>query len=441
MNRGQVVLPGTKDVRAGLFRIRDWLASSGATLLPGLAHRRRLASIDQKIVVSGTRGKSSLTRWLYDILYDREQDVYAKITGNKPVSLYQGEAHPIERGDHVRLYENEEELRKYSPDDAMILENQAISSYTNRAVNEFFAQADVVVLTNIREDHLSTLGSDRYQIARSLVRSVPPGTHVVNGERDPALREYIDREVRRRDATVSHVTAPPRYSHIPGIESVYGMNHVLAAIDQPPLPESVLADYRSNMRVEWTRIPRGLVYNAAEVNDVQSTEMIRQSLMQDVESSTVQPFVYLRGDRRGRTASFLRYLESIAEADDAAFETVHVAGEMRDVFKRKASFPVVTHDSDPENAPTVLDELLDYGYPVLLMGNTVATFMRALDDEIERRVHHLESVREQASGADEVDTDSTVATVADSSKPESGSRQPQAVKEDIQSSRLNNPDT
>ncbi|PSP96954.1 hypothetical protein BRC94_11375 [Halobacteriales archaeon QS_5_70_17] len=132
-----------------------------SALLPRLAHRRRLASVDTKTVVSGTRGKSSLARWLYEILHDRGHDAYAKVTGNRPHSLYDGERRDIERGNRVTLYENARELRKYTPDDQMILENQAVTSHTTRAVNRFFARADVVVLSNIREDHLSTLGTVR----------------------------------------------------------------------------------------------------------------------------------------------------------------------------------------------------------------------------------------------------------------------------------------
>jgi len=377
-------------------------------VFPGLAHRRRLASIDTKIVISGTRGKSSLARWLYEILHGRGRDTYAKVTGNRPVSLYDGERHPIERGNRVTLYENARELRKYAPDDEMILENQAITSYTTRAVNRFFARADVVVLSNVREDHLSTLGTDRYEIARSLVRAIPAGAHVVNGERDPHLRRYIDREVGRRGATVSHVTAPPEEAGIPGIESVYALNQALAAAGQPPLDEDVLASYREKMRVEWTRLPGGRVYNAAEVNDVQSTEMVRQSLVDsesDGESGAVEPFLYLRTDRRGRAVSFLHYLQELAERDEQVIGTVHVGGGMAELFERKAEFPVESHDVDREDAGSVLDALLAAGRPVVLMGNTVAEFMREMEAEIERRAERVDAPDGESDSPEAADAD------------------------------------
>ncbi|ELZ10424.1 Mur ligase family CapB protein [Natrialba aegyptia DSM 13077] len=353
--------------------------------LRGIRHSRRLDGIDTQIVISGTRGKSSLTRWVYDILYNREYDVLAKVTGNRPVSIHSGETHPISRGHRVTLYENEQEIRSHTPADALVVENQAITSYTTRMVNDRFVDPDVVVLSNVREDHLSTLGSDRYKVARGLVRAIPEGTHVINAEQDPHIREFLETEIARRNATVSHVTVPEQYEHIPGIESIYALNEILRAIDEVPLTDDELAVYRNQMDVEWQQLAGGRVYNAAEVNDVQSTEMIRQALFaKDPAIDRIEPFLYLRGDRRGRSVSFLHYLNDLYDRDDPVFDRVHVAGGTTSAFARKAAFPVTVHETETP-ADDVLQSLLENERPVYIMGNTVATFMRDLEDAIEER--------------------------------------------------------
>ncbi len=364
--------------------VREWVTAVRQLLGRGPRHRARLAEIDTTIAVSGTRGKSTLTRWLYETLYGRGHDAAAKITGNHPVMLHNGESHPIERDGDVTLYENVTEVREHTPSDALILENQAISPYTTRLVNGSFADADVVVLANAREDHLSTLGSDRAAIARAFARSIPAGTHVVNAERDPQIRQYLDSELPRRGATVSHVTVPDDYAHVPGIESVYAVNHVLAEIGESPLSAGERDAYRGELHVDWTHVPGGRVYNAAEVNDVQSTELIRKSLTRGRDEPVV-PLLYLRGDRRGRSVSFVRYLNELFEREGTdAFPAVHVVGATTAAFKSRADFPVVAHDGDA-TASAVLDEALAVGPPVLVMGNTVADFMRELDSEIGRR--------------------------------------------------------
>jgi len=87
-----------------------------------------------------------------------------------------------------------------------------------------------VFLTNVREDHLDTLGRDRTQIARSLTRAVPQGTSVVCAEQYKPLREYIQTELERRDAPVTFVDPPSGTESVPGSECVYGLNDVLAAV-------------------------------------------------------------------------------------------------------------------------------------------------------------------------------------------------------------------
>lgn len=348
-------------------------------LTRGTEHRRRLDEIGVKIVVSGTRGKSGTTERIYDVLRSRGYDAYAKITGNHPLSLYDGEENPIDRGERVTLYENVDELRKYFPVDALVLENQGITDYTTRMMNERFGNPDVLVLTNVRQDHRDTLGGTRADIARAFARATPSGTHVVNGEQDPRLREYIERELEAVDATVSHVDVPERHQNIPAAECIYALDHVLEAIDEEPLSNRQRESILDEFRVDWTHVLGGRVYNAADVNDVESTEMVRQALVDDEQ---IQPFVYLRRDRRARTASFHDYLEDLFA--NGAIEQARVAGGHADLFADKASFPVISHDSESESALSVLEEMVADGWPVLIMGNTVAEFMRDIDDEIER---------------------------------------------------------
>ncbi|MEF8814264.1 MAG: Mur ligase [Halovenus sp.] len=348
----------------------------------GPLHRRRLSNIDIRISVSGIRGKSTAVRWLQEVLYGREYDTYAKVTGIEPLSIYNGTEHEIDRPAKVRLYENERQLRGFGPVDVAILENQGIRSYTTRLVNEEFVRPHVIFLTNVREDHLDTLGGNRANIARSLARSVPADTHVICGEQDRTIRDYLEAELDRRDATITHVDIPSKHEDLPGAEIVYGINPVLRAVDEPPLDDARLDSYLDRMRVAWTRLPEGRVYNAAAVNDPQSTELVRRQLVTDSED-VIQPLLYLREDRRGRTAVFLRYLESLAE--HGVIEQARVIGRDAQLFGRHASFPVVTHDEESETPARVLDAALTDGWPVILMGNAVPEFIQEVAATIDDR--------------------------------------------------------
>lgn len=351
------------------------------TLHRGPSHDDRLAGTAQTIVVSGTRGKSAATRWLYEILYSRGADVFAKITGNQPLALYDGETHEIERSRRVTLYENESQLRKYAPVETVILENQGIGEYTTRLVNERFSDPDVVFLTNVRRDHLDQLGRNPLQIGRAFARTIPNGTTVVIGEQREEIWSVLRAGLSGRGISARHVSVPREAAGVPGAETIYGLNEVLAAIGAEQLSDNRLAAYLDEMRVEWTQLPRGKVYNAASVNDVDSTEIIRQALdLPDHE--TIQPLLYLRADRRARTVSFLKYLDELYQDDQ--FELARAVGPHAELFSRHASFPVAVHD-ESESPAAVLDAALKPGWPVFIAGNTVADFMRDLTAEIERR--------------------------------------------------------
>lgn len=378
--------------------LSDVLQSLVATARRGPSHDAQLAEIDDIVVVSGTRGKSAATRWLYEILYSRDTDVFAKITGDRPLSLYDGQTHEIERSRRVTLYENEEQLRQFAPIETLILENQAIGEYTTRLVHQRFADPDVVFLTNVRRDHLDRLGRDPLKIARSLARAMPADATLVIGEQHPEVRATLEQELDSTELDLRWVTVPEESESVPGAETIYGLTEVLEALDKQPLAERRLDAYLDEMRVEWTRLPNGRVYNAASVNDVDSTEITRQALVGE-HTETIQPLIYLRRDRRARTVSFLKYLDDLYERN--AFELVRAVGPHAELFARHASFPVATHD-ETESASEVLDAALTPGWPVLIVGNTVAEFMRDLEAEITtRKVEEQETPRTRHLDADE----------------------------------------
>jgi hypothetical protein len=61
-----------------------------------------------------------------------------------------------------------------------------------------------------------------------------------------------------------------------------------------------------------------------------------------------------------------------------------VGGANTRAFARNTDLPVTQHDRETD-AATVLDELLDAGPPVVVMGNTVDEFMREFEQAISAR--------------------------------------------------------
>lgn len=359
-------------------RLRRYASEFRSLIGRNERHQDRLEQVDDRIAVSGTRGKSTMTRWLHDELVERDIDTYAKITGDYPLSVYNGLEWVIPRSDRVTLYENERQIRRFFPMEAMVIENQGITPYTTRLVNSRYVDPTLIVATNIREDHLDTLGENREEIARGIARSIPSDSRVMCGERNDAIRRYFAAELDRRGSTVRYVDVPPEYDGVPGAETVFLLDEVLREIEGRGLRDERAEEYLESLAVEWSTLPEGRVFNAASVNDVQSTEAVRRALLED-PSDVITPLVYLRRDRPGRTSSFARYLNTLH--DDGLIETAHLVNGHAKPFDSRTSFSVEIHapDDDPES---VLDDVLAEGNPAILMGNATPEFMRELDDFI-----------------------------------------------------------
>ena len=390
-----VYLTGAKDesvsyepFNVGRGRIRDRL---GSLLTRGRRHRKFIEATDIRIVVSGIRGKSSTVKRLDDVFNRRGYDVLTKITGNQPTLIQNGDVIPIERpGPYTTLYENTNVLREfipifdsYSPENVAIFENQGITEYTTRLFNQRFVKPHVVVIANIRQDHQDTLGKTRRDIARAFARTIPPDTHVVSGELHPVLHDYMQAEIEQAGATLTQVSIPEDQRGRLGAETIYATNDVLRVLDKDPVPEEQLNAYLDAIQPEWQDVPGGQVFNGAEINDIESTEAIRRALAGD---DRILPFVYLRGDRRSRTASFASYLNTLADRD--LIHKARAGGAFTDVFASNVDVPVTTHDRD-EDAGDVLEQMLDEGYPVMLMGNTVDDFMRDMEEAIRDRASEM----------------------------------------------------
>jgi uncharacterized protein YegP (UPF0339 family) len=375
----------------GSTSLRPALRSLVTLPVRGFKHRRTIGEIDTRIVVSGIRGKSSTTRRLNDVFVRRGYDTLAKITGNQPHLIHNGTAIPLNRqGPRTTLYENISvfqeyvpKLARHRPDDVAVFENQGITEYTTRLINEKFLDPHVVVLANVRRDHQDTLGESRAEIARSFAKSIPEDTHVVCGEQHPVIYEYLEAEVTATGSTIEQVDVPERHEGLLGAETVHAVNDTLEAVDEPPLADPEIDSYLSQIQPSWTAVPGGRVFNAAEVNDVESTEAVRQALP---DSDRITPFLFLRPDRRGRTASFVSYFDHLAAND--VIDAGYVMGRDSSVFAAETACDVTELGFDTEPS-RLLDRLVDEGLPVMLMGNTVDEFMREFDAEIRSRAQQM----------------------------------------------------
>ncbi len=163
-------------------------------------HRRQLAQLPTRIVVNGIRGKSSVTRLIAGALRANDRrTVFAKTTGTAARLIYpNGREVPIRRGlGGVNVIEQIGVVRRavHAGADTLVIECMAVLPELQQVNQELLIEGDVVVITNVREDHLEEMGPTLDDVARSLSRSMPHRGTVVTAERERlhVLQEEADR--------------------------------------------------------------------------------------------------------------------------------------------------------------------------------------------------------------------------------------------------------
>ena len=165
------------------------LSASALLLLAGIAekilHRRALRAIPVRILVNGTRGKTSVTRLLAAILREAGVRTWAKTTGTQAAwILPDGSEQEYRKNRPVNIREQIPFFRRAAQDGAQaaVVECMALHPENQRMMAEEFVRPTIVVLTNARVDHVCEIGSTIEETAETLALSIPAGARVVADE-------------------------------------------------------------------------------------------------------------------------------------------------------------------------------------------------------------------------------------------------------------------
>ncbi len=144
-----------------------------------LAKKRR--AIPLRICISGIRGKSTLTRLIASSLREAGFAVLAKTTGSKPVLIFpDGQEKEIERRGLASILEQKILLGVATKlkVQALVAEMMSIQPECISAESRKILVPHILVITNVRLDHLDLMGKTREEIGLSLSSSIAPGSTV-----------------------------------------------------------------------------------------------------------------------------------------------------------------------------------------------------------------------------------------------------------------------
>lgn len=178
-------------------------------IVAGINEKKKIANsiskIPLRVNVNGIRGKSTATRFITAILEEAGYKVVGKTTGTSARMIVWGRKKEIEIkrrpiganiGEQVAVLEKTAKLGV----DALVCECMAVNPEYQEVYQHQIIQANVVVITNVVEDHLDEMGPTTDQIAWAFAKTIPyNGTLVIT---EGPYAEYFKKEAKKRKSKV-----------------------------------------------------------------------------------------------------------------------------------------------------------------------------------------------------------------------------------------------
>lgn len=312
---------------------------------------RHRDAIPLRVAVTGTRGKSTVTRLLAAVLREDGRPVIARTTGSEAMLILpDGEEQPVRRRGRPSIMEQKRfvELGARHGVDVAVAEVMSIHAENHRVETERLIRPHVVLITNVRVDHTAAVGYTRESAADVLALDIPAGARVFipAAECLPAFRE----RAARVGATLVEVAPDDAGSPAdPGLDWPENLQLVRAAATWLGVADQAIgAGIRSArhdigaLRV-WRYRPPGspagcLLVNAFAANDPDSTMRVLDRVLDAIGSADAttatgdaagarprrcRGLLSLRADREDRSAQWLDALD--AGLIDR-FSSLHVCG-------------------------------------------------------------------------------------------------------------------
>lgn len=335
---------GGRDLRRS-HATRELLIIS-ACLLAFLLHlvleRLRLVRaqgrVSLRIAVTGTRGKSGVTRLIAAALRESGARVVAKTTGSRPVfSLPDGTEEEIPRPGGASIREQVRVLNRAAGAgaDALVVELMSVGREYLFAESRGILRPGILALTNVRLDHLDEMGRRKEDIARTLSASFPEGAAIYLPEEEsfPVFEEAAGR-LRSRLVPVKSGSDPA--AELPYEEFEPNVRLALAILESLGVDRDralrgmgrARPDFGSLRiwRADYGTPPRPAVcVSAFAANDPESSAAVLSRIKKDfaASSNSLIGLLCLREDRGDRT---LQWIGAAEAGFFAEFERVAILG-------------------------------------------------------------------------------------------------------------------
>jgi poly-gamma-glutamate synthase PgsB/CapB len=341
-------------------------------------------SIPLVIVVTGTRGKSTVVRLLASVLRESGRVVLAKSTGSQAqYVLPDGSTETVKRRGMVSILEQKKTLRKAVElgADCLVAEIMSIQPQNHAVESRDILKPNIIVLTNIRRDHTEAMGANTTDIAKVLQHAFVEGTEVFLLPESMGLIDPSEiRDMRL------NLTLVPSSSSTPASDT-----HGASAATQFSENIDLVVAVARKMNIDDAAIARGLqktvhdigrfriwrvrikeraffVVSGFAANDPESTSLVLDKTRRLLGGATgrITGLLSLRADRPDRT---VQWIEALRSGFSKEFKRLYVLGGHANVVRRKVTDAVVLGSQPPEEIMHVIARSVGENDVVFGFGN------------------------------------------------------------------------
>ncbi len=314
-----------------LFLLIEWYSIYNAT-----------KTFKYRVIVNGTRGKSSVTAYIAAGLRMSNIKTFAKVTGIVPTIIsLDGEEQKIVRRGSARVQEQFKMLRlaRKNKAEAIVFECMSLHPEYQR-IETKAVRPSLYIITNIGEDHFEEMGKERKDRIASICSAIPEHSCLVTirDENYEAIKDYALKKHTRVILCREFV----KDEKLPNGVFEKNINLTLTSLEamglNPYTVKDAIIKYAASFKYPVNKLvirnTNLFFVNGFAVNDPPTAENFisywREKLSPDAKVSII---FNTRSDRPGRTGLFCTWLTNLGLIDKIYITGTHVKAAVRMLSK------------------------------------------------------------------------------------------------------------
>ena len=284
------------------------------------------------IAVTGSRGKSTTVKLLWQLFQKAGYSTLAKITGTKPMLLLpNGDIEKIERNGIVSILEQKRVLLKRAAQikpDVLITEIMSVTPEYQKVEAGLILTPNYYIITNVKNDHIGVTGENKKGILTVFLKSAPPDSRILAIEDEKQL--YKRTGINSSNIQFLNTDDCQEYGQMekkqPGfLQSVMFAKKLCQDFGiSEKIFQRVISDFKFDQEVFFKKKLKEniIVVNAFSANDVDSTKEIYHKTKAEYNNYKKVGIFCTRADKPERTKSWIDSLKK----DEWDFDILFVYG-------------------------------------------------------------------------------------------------------------------